>query len=138
MPCPYIPPPGSEDIVRCYRADGTDCSGPELDCTGYALESKGWWSSRWDAQIMFYSPEDFASVQNGTMQPFEPQPYAVLDIDEQLFLDPPAETEVDCGAGNQRKCRLGEVAYDRERRFLYILERFADESKPVIHVWQVN
>ena len=55
-----------------------------------------------------------------------------LDIDDHLFLSWPGETETDCGIGDQRKCRIGEMAYDRERGFLYVLERFADEGKPVV------
>ncbi|MGB2986037.1 MAG: reverse transcriptase/maturase family protein [Phycisphaerae bacterium] len=27
---------------------------------------------------------------------------------------------------------------DRENGFLYVLERFADEAKPVVHVWSVR
>jgi hypothetical protein len=138
MPCPHIPGAGEEDPVRCYNADGTDCAAGLLTCEGYALESKGWWSSRFDAQMMFYDPADLAAVLDGTMASYEPQPYATLDIDEHLFLNPPAETWTDCGTGDQRKCRIGEMAYDRERGFLYVLERFADEGKPVVHVWSVQ
>jgi hypothetical protein len=136
-PCPHIPEPG-EGQVRCYNPDGTDCAPELLDCEGYALDSKGWWSSRFDAQMMFYDPADFVDVLNGTMGPHEPQPYATLDIDEHLFLDWPAETDIDCGTQDQRKCRIGEVAYDRQRGFLYVLERFADGAKPVVHVWRVD
>jgi hypothetical protein len=138
MPCPFVPPPGSDDVVRCYNADGTKCAEELVHCEGYALESKGWWSSRFDAQIIFYDPADFVAVLRGTMEPHEPQPYATLDIDEHLFAAPPVESMLDCGAGDQRKCRIGEMAYDRERGFLYVLERFVDESKPVVHVWQVQ
>jgi hypothetical protein len=135
-PCPHIPAPG-EGEVRCYNPDGTDCD-PVPNCVGYVVESKGWWSSRFDAQMMFYDPADFVDVLNGTMEPYEPQPYATLDIDEHLFQDWPVETEIDCGASDQRKCRIGEVAYDRARGFLYVLERFANEAKPVVHVWRVD
>lgn len=100
--------------------------------------TKGWWSSRADAQIIFYDPADFAAVKSGTMEPYEPQPYARLDIDDHLLLDWPIGTETDCGLGDQRKCRTGAIAYDRERGFLYVLELFADDSKPVVHVWQVE
>ncbi len=138
VPCVHIPPPG-EDIVRCYNADdGSDCAPELLTCEGYEVDSKGWWSSRFDAQILFYDPADITAVANGALEPHEPQPYAALDIDEHLFLDWPAETDIDCGVGDQRKCRLGETAYDRERGLLYVLERFADGAKPVVHVWRVG
>jgi len=138
MPCPFIPDPGV-GIVRCYNSsDGSDCVPELINCEGYAEESRGWWSSRFDAQMIFYDPADFAAVLNGTMEPYEPQPYARLDIDEHLFFLAATVGAVDCGTGDQRKCRLGEVAYDRERGFLYVLERFADDSTPVVHVWQVQ
>jgi len=137
VPCPHIPPP-EEDPVRCYNPDGSDCAPELLNCEGYAIDSKGWWSTRFDAQIIFYDPEDFADVLDGAIEPYEPQPYATLDIDEHLFLDWPASTDIDCGEGDQRKCRIGEVAYDRARGFLYVLERFADGDKPVLHVWRVD
>jgi hypothetical protein len=42
------------------------------------------------------------------------------------------------GTGRQRRYRLGEAAYDRAGGRLFILERFADGAKPVVHVWQVR
>jgi hypothetical protein len=30
------------------------------------------------------------------------------------------------------------VAYDRDHDLLYVLEQFADEAKPVVHVWRVH
>ena len=42
------------------------------------------------------------------------------------------------GTGVQRRFRIGDVAYDRANGLLYILELFADEAQPVIHVWQIN
>lgn len=137
-PCPHIPLPG-EDVVRCFRVDGTDCPAELLTCEGYDPTGKGWWSSRFDSQILFYDPDDFVRVESGTMAPYEPQPYATLDIDEHLFLrgDSVPGLGVDCGTGEQRKCRLGETAYDRDNGFLYVLERFADDVKPVVHVWDI-
>ena len=133
-PCPFIDP---LDGTRCYSSDGGDCP-PELSqtCSGYQDESKGWWSSRFDAQIIFYDPADMAAVVNGSMQPHEPQPYAVLDIDEHLLLN---MDDVYIGSGEQRNYRIGEVAFDRERGFLYVFELFGGyDAKPVIHVWSVQ
>jgi hypothetical protein len=122
----------------CFNPDGTECP-PELqgECSGHVAESRGWWSSRFDAQILFYDPGDLADVAAGTMEPYEPQPYAVLDIDEYLFLNSTVELN-QLGYGDQRRYRLGETAYDRELGFLYVLERFADGAKPVVHVWSVQ
>ncbi|MBU0673904.1 MAG: hypothetical protein KJ950_04605 [Proteobacteria bacterium] len=126
------------DMVNCYNPDGTVCSA-ELRgyCDGHSPESRGWWNSRFDAQMIFYNPDDLAAVAAGTMQPYEPQPYAILDIDEHLILGP-TDDPILHGSGDQRRYRLGEPAYDRARGFLYVLERQADGSKPVIHVWSVN
>jgi hypothetical protein len=139
VPCVHFPPP-EEDIPRCYKSsDGSSCVDdfPEGSCTGYAVDSKGWWSSRFDAQIIFYNPVDFAAVLDGSKEAYEPQPYATLGIDERLFLSWPGDTDIDCGTGDQRKCRLGATAYDRASNRLYVLERFADDAKPVVHVWRV-
>jgi len=122
----------------CYNSDGTECP-PELTgyCEGNVPESRGWWSSRFDAQMLFYSPQDFAAVAAGTMQPYEPQPYATLDIDEHLFLNATVEPYM-LGSGDQRRYRIGSMGYDRDRGYLYVLELFADESKPVVHVWRIQ
>jgi hypothetical protein len=42
------------------------------------------------------------------------------------------------GWGDQRRYRIGDAAFDRENGFLYILELFTDEAKPVVHVWRIN
>ncbi|UCD28722.1 MAG: hypothetical protein JSV03_16870, partial [Planctomycetota bacterium] len=135
MPCPHVEGDGSS---VCFNTDGTACAS-ELSgsCAGYVVESKGWWSSRFDAQMIFYDPADFVAVLNGTMQSYEPQPYATLDIDEHLFLNATVET-ADLGTGNQRRFRVGEMAYDRERGYLYVPEHFADGAKPVVHVWRIQ
>jgi hypothetical protein len=125
-------------MVGCFNPDGTECP-PELqaECPGHVAESRGWWSSRWDAQMLFYDPEDFAAVAAGTMEPYEPQPYAIFDIDDYLFLNATVQLN-QLGYGDQRRYRLGATAYDRERGFLYVLELFGDGAKPVVHVWSVQ
>ncbi len=132
LPCVHVSPDGT----MCFNADGTECpSNLTSDCQGPTY--KGWWSSRFDAQMMFYDPADFSAVINGTMEPHEPQPYATLDIDEYLLLNATIEPEM-LGTGDQRRFRIGEMAYDREGGFLYVLELFADGPQPVVHVWKVT
>ena len=41
------------------------------------------------------------------------------------------------GSGDQRRYRLGDVAYDRVNGLLYVLELYADGAAPVVHVWHV-
>jgi hypothetical protein len=62
----------------------------------------------------------------------------VVDIDEHLYLDPPGWDQVVVGWGDQRRYRIGAVAYDRLRGLLYVLELFADGGKPVVHIWRVE
>ncbi len=122
----------------CRLADGTPCPVKDLvECPRHN-DYRGWWSSRFDAQLIFFNPRDMARVATGEITSWEPQPYAVLDIDEVLFLNP-AGVEADMlGIGNQRIMRVGPVAYDQDSQLLYLLEPFADEAKPVIHVWRIE
>jgi len=55
-----------------------------------------------------------------------------------LFLNPAGVEAEMLGAGVQRRHRIGAVAYDRDNGLLYVLELFADEAKPVVHVWSVG
>ncbi len=137
-PCVYY-----EEDIMCTRPDGeTPCTQEDLaPCLGANVqeESRGWWSSRFDAVILFYNPNDFASVAINKMQPYEPQPYAILDLDNFLYLNAYMEDVVMYnGKGNQRKNRFGAPAYDREHNLLFILELFADEYRPVVHIWKIN
>lgn len=122
----------------CRLANGAACPPTDLiECPGHTSD-RGWWSTRMDAQIIFYDPDDLARVAAGQMQSWEPQPYATLDLDDTLFLNP-AGIEIDMlGAGAQRRYRIGDVAYDRANGLLYVLELFADDAKPVVHVWRVQ
>ena len=143
----YVNPAGAElpcvevevvgEFTACRLADGSAC--PPGDLTGCAGHNdyRGWWSSRFDAQLIFYDPADLERVAAGEMDSWEPQPYATLDIDDRLYLNPAGiETEM-LGAGDQRRYRIGDVAYDRANGRLYLLELFADGAKPVVHVWVV-
>ncbi|MBU2611574.1 MAG: hypothetical protein KJ606_11630, partial [Chloroflexi bacterium] len=99
---------------------------------------RGWWSAHFDTQFILYDPADLARVAAGELASWEPQPYAVLDIDEHLFFNPSGVESDLLGAGVQRRYRIGDVAYDRQNGLLYVLELFADEAAPVVHVWQVK
>jgi hypothetical protein len=99
---------------------------------------RGWWSTRFDAQFILYDPAQLAQVAAGAIESWEPQPYASLDIDEYLYLDPPIWDRVSVGWGNQRRYRIGAAAYDRQNALLYVLELYADGAKPVVHVWRVE
>lgn len=125
-------------FVVCRLADGSPAPPADLHGAEGHNDYRGWWSSRFEAQFILYSPDDLAQVAAGRMPPWEPQPYAVLNIDDRLLLNPSHTEEDMLGRGPQRRYRIGDVAYDRANDLLYVLELFADEAKPVVHVWRVR
>ncbi len=122
----------------CRLADGTPCPSEDLtECEGHS-DYRGWWSSRFDAQFILYDPADLARVAAGETQSWAPQPYVSLDIDQYLYLNPAGVEQDMLGTGVQRRGRIGAVAYDRNNDLLYVLELYADEAKPVVHVWRIS
>jgi hypothetical protein len=148
----YINPAGPQyacvdanvtDFPTCRTADGGFC--PPADMTGCCNEEsgncvslRGWWSTHTDAELILYDQNDIARVANGQLESWQPQPYAALDIDEHLYLDPPEWDRIMLGWGDQRRYRIGDVSYDRLNSLLYVLELYADGAKPVVHVWKVH
>ena len=133
-PCP------SDDFIgtACFMADGSPCPASDMkECAGHN-DSRGWWSTNYEAQVLFYDPADLARVAARQMQPWEPQPYATLSLDSLLFNNPAGIEPDMLGTGPQRHYRIGEAAFDRQNGLLYILELFADGAKPVVHVWRIE
>ncbi len=90
--------------------------------------SRGFWSTEARAVFLFYDPDELADVAAGTSPAWSPQPYAVLDIDDVLYK---------ARLVNDRT-RITACAFDRERGFFYVLERFADGDQPIAHVWHLR
>jgi hypothetical protein len=148
----YINPAGPEypcvdtamtDFVTCRQADGSSCPPEDFagccdENAGACISNRGWWTTRFDAQFILYDPNELAQVAAGALHSWEPQPYAVIDIDEHLYFSPPEWDEVEVGWGDQRRYRTGDAAYDRDGGLLYVLELYADGARPVVHVWQVR
>ncbi|MGB7539268.1 MAG: hypothetical protein WBM17_12085 [Anaerolineales bacterium] len=131
------------DYPTCRLADGADCPPEDFSgcCdaeAGGCISQRGWWSTRFDAQFIFYDPADLARVAAGEMDSWEPQPYATLDIDDHLYLNPSGTDVEMLGEGDQRRYRIGDVSFDRANGLLYVLELYADGAKPVVHVWRVK
>jgi hypothetical protein len=126
------------DFLTCRLEDGSSCPPEDFqECSGHT-DYRGWWTTRWDAEFLFYDPADLARVALGEIQSWEPQPYAALDIDEYLYHNPSGvETDL-IGTGEQRRYRIGDVTYDRQNGLLYVLELYADGAAPVVHVWKVR
>ena len=125
-------------FLTCRLENGSSCPPEDFqECSGHT-DYRGWWTTRWDAEFLFYDPADLARVALGEIQSWEPQPYAVLDIDEYLYNNPSGvETDM-IGTGEHRRYRIGDVTYDRQNGLLYVLELYADGAAPVVHVWKVR
>lgn len=96
------------------------------ECNEWA--DRGWWSDQCRARLMFYDPDDLAAVAAGTLEPHIPQPYAVLDVDERLFV---------AHAINDKN-RFLSSAFDPDNGNLYVLEPWADGDQPIVHVWTLR
>jgi len=119
---------GSKGTGKCWYGcpDGTvwpDEPPYPSDCP-----ERGWWSTGFEGQIIFYAPADLAAVARGEMETWQPQPYATLNIDEYLY-----HLE-----SSQQKHHLGAASFDRERGLLYVFEPLADGDKPLIHAWRTG
>jgi hypothetical protein len=135
---PCVDPSFVGQFAACRHADGNPCPAGDLQGCTEPLSQRGWWSSGFTARFVLYDPAELVQVAKGVLSPWEPQPYAHLDIDEFLFLNP-AGIDIDAlGKGLQRRYRIGDAAYDHGNDLLYVLELFADDAKPVVHVWRVG
>lgn len=123
---------GTKGVGDCWYgfADGTvwPDEAPYPPIPAPPNDERGWWSSDFEGQILFYDPAELAAVARGEMDSGEPQPYATLAVDAYLFQVRSA----------QQKEHLGAASFDRERGLLYLFEPLADGDKPLIHVWQVG
>ncbi|MGD9496464.1 MAG: hypothetical protein AB7Y46_09145 [Armatimonadota bacterium] len=118
---------GTKGVGECWYGlpDGTVWEEPYPDDP---LGQRGWWSTQFVGQILFYDPADLAAVARGEMQPWEPQPYATMNLDGGLF----------AVAGTQQKHHVGDCCFDRARGLLYLFEPLADDEKSLVHVWRVQ
>lgn len=88
------------------------------------------------AMLLFYNPQEILDVASGSLQTWEPQPYAVLQLEEQFYYpnnhNPEYISEFK-GAGG--------MAYDSDRNLLYVFEKGVtgnDNSVSIVHVWRVE
>jgi hypothetical protein len=123
---------GTKGIGECWYgfANGVvwPDEGPYPEVPPWPYDNRGFWSTRFEAQLLFYDPAELAAVARGELASWEPQPYATLSIDEHLF----GVTE------DWTRKRVGAVSFDRERGLLYIFEPTAYDGQSLIHVWQVT
>ncbi|MCP5101726.1 MAG: BACON domain-containing protein [bacterium] len=120
---------GNKAAVVFVGTKGTgDCwygnsEGPCLAC-----DNRGWWSTGFDGQFIFYDPDDLAGVAAGSKESWEPQPYATLNVDQYLY-------HIE---STQQWYHLGAACFDRANGLFYVFEPYADDDKPIVHVWRVT
>ncbi|OLD56744.1 MAG: hypothetical protein AUI64_01705, partial [Acidobacteria bacterium 13_1_40CM_2_64_6] len=98
----------------CYGtggASGGDCYDPDDN-------SKGIHSYPYRSQIWAYDANDLIAVKNGQKQSYDVVPYAVWQLDA-AFVD------------------IQGVAYDSAAQRLYVSRVYADNTRPLINVYQV-
>ena len=117
---------GVEWDYACAEQEPPTC--PEVPAWPY--DDRGYWAEGYQAQLIFYNPADLVAVARGEMASWEPQPYAVLDLNEYLF-DPQIHVE------DYKRDLVGAMAFDRENGLIYITERLADEARSVVHVFRI-
>jgi hypothetical protein len=109
----------AESGLEYYGASGPDGCG-----------SKGYHGEPYYGCILFYNPDDLVAVVQGKMKPYEPQPYAMYQIENVLFK-----------GGQCRANSLAGVGYDRANNLLYVLEMLITEPyerAPICHVWRIK
>jgi hypothetical protein len=111
---------GTKGFGDCWYGNP---NGPCESC-----ENRGWWSTSFRGQIIFYNPADLAQVASGATQPYQPQPYTTMEIDNVLFDITSA----------QQKNHTGDIAFDRENKLLYVIEYGGEGEKPLVHVWRIG
>ena len=120
-------------------ADGTvwdyECAYTEPptcpDVPEWPYDNRGYWAEAYQAELLFFDPDDLAAVANGTSETWSPQPYAVLSLNETFF-------DANINLGEYKIDLAGAMAFDAENGLLYLIERLADEYRSVIHVWRVG
>ncbi len=110
----------------CAESDPPTCP----DLPEWPFDNRGFWAENYQAQLIFYDPGQLISVARGEINSWEPQPYAILVLDEYL-LDP------NLNHGEYKRDLVGAAAFDRENGLFYLVERLADEYRSVIHVWAI-
>ncbi|MBF0103932.1 MAG: fibronectin type III domain-containing protein [Deltaproteobacteria bacterium] len=93
--------------------------------------SKGGGARSYESMMIFYNPDDLASVANGSLTSTAPQPYAAIVLDDYLLKKNTYSPDT--------KALLGETAYDREGNLLFVIENNVAVPKvDIIHVWKIK
>lgn len=98
------------------------------EANGHGGADRGYFAESFRTVALFYDPADLARVAAGALPSHEPQPYLVWDITS-FMAQPRGTYEIETGG----------VAYDARLGYLFLTERYgyADQWRPVVHVWRV-
>jgi hypothetical protein len=107
------------------------------DLPDWPYDDRGFWADSYQAQIIFYDPDDLAAVAGGEMESWEPQPYGTLSMDPYLY-DPYTTANFESHLMRYKRDYVIAAAFDRTNGYLYVMERQADDEKGLVHVWQVT
>jgi len=127
---------GTRGYGDCWYgwADGTtpeECATWPGGCeaNGYGGSNRGYYASYFRNVMLFYSPDDMARVMNQQLTTWDIQPYLVWDYTPYMIA-PESTYEIHTGG----------VAFDAEHGYLFVTERYGDESrrKPVVHVFALD
>ncbi|MBU0590912.1 hypothetical protein KKF81_06010 [Candidatus Micrarchaeota archaeon] len=129
---------GTHGVGDCWYgfSDGTvwPYDGPYPETPAWPHDQRGFWADSIESQIIFYDPADLAAVASGSMENWEPQPYATLNLDQYLY-NPGHYYE----SSDSKRELVRAVAFDRENGLLYVFEfRADDEGNSIVHVLRVN
>jgi len=97
--------------------------GPVRDCGG-----KGYKSGPFYPFLAFYDPDDLIDVIDDTIEPYEPQPYAILQLTD-IFYD-----DFLCVSVGSPRRITGGIAYDATKNLIYAVETQTD----IVHVWSLS
>lgn len=107
------------------RHDWVILDTPYPDFYNTDPDGKGWKANVYQPMAILYNPADLASVANGSMNSFQPQPYAAIRFDTSIFW------------GTSRT--ICSESYDNENKLLYVTEFGApSDGRLIIHVWRIN
>jgi len=118
---------GTAILVLGTKGMGPNCYDPpppDPMCTDPCSNSKGYHAYPYEAQILFYSPDELSQVLTGAKDPWQVLPYQVHSPSDVLF-------------GGECS-RLGAAAYDSDNDIIYMAEQMAGPwGETVVHVWQI-
>jgi len=128
---------GTHGLGDCWYgfSDGTvwPYEGPYPPEPPAPHNQRGYWAENITAQMILYNPVDLAAVANGSMETYEPQPYATINLDDYLY-------DSGYNYATEKRHLVGAAAFDREHGLLYVFEKRVDtlEEQSVVHVFRVN